>query len=168
MKRIAYIQTCGSLGTMSIEINVKMDREITKNDENNAYNSINELKDKLFEETYLLKSNWKEQQDTTKANILALFENRSIYIEPCRNEYFGDDYYGKTHPWYIVTTSKGRIKIGWRKRVLNIDWKGSEISKTADDLFPNEDVTKWETGIHAWSYEKAKEYIDKLLNDENL
>jgi len=31
-------------------------------------------------------------------------------------------------------------------------------------LFPNEDVTKESRMIHAWGYEKAKEYVDVLMN----
>lgn len=66
-------------------------------------------------------------------------------------------------PWLKVQTHKGTIVIGWRKRVINIDWKDSNITGSADDLFPAEDVTKVDKLIHAWGYEKAKEYLAKLL-----
>jgi len=66
-------------------------------------------------------------------------------------------------PWLKVATHKGTIVIGWRKRVINIDWSESNIAGSANDLFPAEDVTKDGKLIHAWGYEKAKEYLAKLL-----
>ena len=67
------------------------------------------------------------------------------------------------NPWFLVTTQKGNIKIGWRKRVIVIDWEDSDIKEMAEDLFKNEDTTKYKFYIHAWGYDKAKEYISKLL-----
>jgi len=80
-----------------------------------------------------------------------------IYVKQIPSEYSSNDFI----PWLIVTTSKGPIKIGWRKRVINIDWSESDIQDT--DLFPNEDVTKGDKYIHAWGYEKAKSYIETLM-----
>lgn len=80
-----------------------------------------------------------------------------IYVKQIPSEYSSNDFI----PWLIVTTSKGPIKIGWRKRVINIDWSESNIQDT--DLFPDEDVTKGERYIHAWSYEDAKRYVGILM-----
>jgi hypothetical protein len=66
-------------------------------------------------------------------------------------------------PWLKVATARGYIIIGWRKRVIEISWDESFIKETASDLFPDEDVTKSGKLIHAWGYEKAKEYLAKLL-----
>lgn len=66
-------------------------------------------------------------------------------------------------PWLIVTTQVGDIKIGWRKSVINIDWSATKDTCTAGVLFPNEDVTKEDRLIHAWSQEKAKAYIHAIL-----
>ena len=65
--------------------------------------------------------------------------------------------------WYNVTTAIGVVKIGWRKRVIGIDWTQTVLGRSAADLFPDEDVTKVGTMIHAWSYEKAEEYLHALL-----
>ena len=65
-------------------------------------------------------------------------------------------------PWFVVTSPVGRIEIGWRKSVMSIEWKGTTVKQSGNELFPDEDVTKWETGIHAWSPLKATEYLRRL------
>lgn len=67
------------------------------------------------------------------------------------------------NPWLKVQTFRGPITIGWRKRVINIDWSESNIALSANDLFPSEDVTKGDKYIHAWGYEKAKAYLAVLM-----
>lgn len=64
----------------------------------------------------------------------------------------------ESSPWWLVRTSFGLVKIGWRKRVLNIDWSDTSIREivTADD------VTKEPTMCHAWSELKAVEYLKSL------
>jgi hypothetical protein len=60
--------------------------------------------------------------------------------------------------WYNVNTKYGTgILIGWRKRVININW--SQWGYDFTYLFPDEDVTKWKGGIHAWSENKAIVYL---------
>jgi len=93
------------------------------------------------------------------------------------NEYYLDQDDPYTSPWALIKTYKGDIKVGWRKRVINIDWKDLYDKKIAntnekdyeirwsingEKLFANEDVTKSEHMIHAWSLEKAVEYITKI------
>lgn len=63
-------------------------------------------------------------------------------------------------PWFAVHTLYGIIKIGWRKRVINIDWSGTGAS--FPDLFQDEDVTHEPNLVHAWGYEKAGVYLARL------
>lgn len=67
------------------------------------------------------------------------------------------------YPWYLVATNRGIIKVGWRKRVIELNWEGSFIEQSAVGLFPNEDVTRSGRLIHTWSYEKLLEYVQILL-----
>lgn len=67
-------------------------------------------------------------------------------------------------PWFIVLTPVGKIKIGWRKRVLQIEWNETKGTKISSELFQSEDVTKEEKMIHAWSYVDAKRYIETIIN----
>ena len=83
-------------------------------------------------------------------------------------------------PWFLFHTSDGDILIGWRKRVISIEWQ--ENFKPFDmAIFNSENVTKWcgdagisykriragtlptcaKRGIHAWGTEKAIEYLRK-------
>jgi hypothetical protein len=61
-------------------------------------------------------------------------------------------------PWYLVKTAVGTFKIGWRKRVINIDWSKTNLQHVMS-LFTKEDVTKNNWCIHAWGTEKAIEYL---------
>ena len=64
-------------------------------------------------------------------------------------------------PWFLCHTPDGDIEIGWRKRVISIEWKDN--FKPFDmSIFDREDVTKWERGIHAWGNNKAYEYLKKV------
>jgi hypothetical protein len=53
------------------------------------------------------------------------------------------------------------FKLGWRKRVISIDWSRTNVS--LPDLFEGEDVTRDDTMIHAWGYDKCAEYLKKLV-----
>lgn len=88
-----------------------------------------------------------------------------IFVEEIPNGYCRD-YCCKHLPWFIVTTNVGRIKIGCRKRVIEIDWSDAPGTKTADELFASEDVTKGERSIHAWGLPKAAEYVRAILSPE--
>jgi len=64
-------------------------------------------------------------------------------------------------PWFNINTqATGRICIGWRNRVINIDWSDSDVN--LQELFEQEDVTKGPHFIHAWSKEDAIAYLIKI------
>lgn len=71
------------------------------------------------------------------------------------NEYNGDFY----SPWLLIETQYGMIEIGWRKRVIQIDWSHTNVRK----IISNDDVTKNETFIHAHSNAKAVEYLSHWI-----
>lgn len=92
--------------------------------------------------------------------IFTLAEIGSIEWYRLENNYWPayPSYFALRTPWYLVKTDFGLIKIGWRKRVINIDWSDTGIRHvvTADE------VTKNETMVHAWTKEKAIEYLKSL------
>ncbi|HRY60067.1 MAG TPA: hypothetical protein P5096_01670 [Patescibacteria group bacterium] len=86
----------------------------------------------------------------------------NIEMTVVRNEYCSCSY---CDPWFEISTELGIVKIGWRKRVINIDC--SSIIKNGaklnlEKLFTKEDVTKDNDYIHAWGYEKATEYLRQI------
>jgi hypothetical protein len=84
-----------------------------------------------------------------------------IYIEQIPDEYSRR----KWMPWLMVTTPRGHFKVGWRKRVIELDWSKTNIHTCGtSSLFEKEDVTKDERYIHAWSYAKLVEYL-RILKD---
>lgn len=127
---------------------------------------IDDACQKTMEDLLILrrKADSKVIENTEKATA-KLLECFPQYVS-C--EIIPNEYCGKAccidRPWLMVTTKKGKVKIGWRKRVINIDFTDSMILGTAQEIFPNEDVTKHKQIIHAWGYDKAKEYLEKLLS----
>lgn len=66
-------------------------------------------------------------------------------------------------PWFRAETEIGSITIGWRTRVIHIDWRDTSYKeKNILFLFRNEEVTKGGTFIHAWGKDKAVEYLRKI------
>ncbi len=74
-------------------------------------------------------------------------------------------------PWFLFHTIDGDIIMGWRKRVISIEWQENYKPFDMEKLFGKEDVTKWENngkrGIHAWGKDKAYEYLSKVLKTVN-
>ena len=103
----------------------------------------------------------------TRTRILACFGVRPIFVEEIPNGYCSNGCCA-FYPWFIVTAKIGRIKIGWRKSVIHLEWTDSALKKDAKEIFPKEEAwpgyetTQYDKVIHAHSYEKAAEYIDRL------
>lgn len=79
----------------------------------------------------------------------------------------------ESSPWWLVTTPVGVIKIGWRKRVIEIDWyatkyrvgEGLHFKDRPNDLIADvtaDDVTKGASYVHAWTYGKAVDYLSTI------
>lgn len=64
-------------------------------------------------------------------------------------------------PWWLVRTNVGCIVIGWRKRVISIEWKDTPIRK----VLTERSVTKDDTMIHAYGYVEALEYLTAFASE---
>lgn len=109
-----------------------------------------------------------EQVETSK--FKEVFEKagfQRIEMNPIHNEYCPTpSTCTGCAPWFLVTTEIGTIKIGWRKRVINIDWteatgKPTKLRKVPK-LFKKEGVTLGETYVHCYGWEKAQEYLGRI------
>jgi hypothetical protein len=105
---------------------------------------------------------WKKLWLKKAAEMLKESGFGTAFVEEIPNEYC------KCCPhkvWLKIQTACGIIKMGWRKRVLVLDWSQTVIHKTALQLFKDEQVTMDNYMIHCWGYEKATEYL-KVLQKE--
>ena len=122
------------------------------------------------EQNVLLDPRTKTEAENNKSELLSCFEGQEIFVEEIPNGYYGDDSTMQHIKWFVVTTKIGRIKIGWRKRVINIDWSDTVLSKlSGEELFANVESTKGGKSerdncyVHAYGVEKATEYVQHLL-----
>jgi hypothetical protein len=110
-----------------------------------------------------------EKTERKLKDCFALAGFEAVSMEPIKNGYWGkNDVMGA---WYNVRTPYGNIRIGWRKRVIEIAFDELKMApwhkKHSPDLnwmslFEKEDVTKSNTHIHAWGYPKAADYLQRL------
>jgi len=160
-KTASFLESSGT-GNFGVKILVSMDRDLTSGEKKEIDHQVEKIHDMLIYESKRLDPQLIEQAKEEKAKLIGLFDGHSIFVEERPNAYIHDPMF----PWFTITTKIGRIDIGWRKRVIVIDWSSTLIKKCAEELFPDEQSTKSVHMIHAWGYEKAKEYLDKLFTQE--
>lgn len=61
-------------------------------------------------------------------------------------------------PWWLVLTDFGPIEIGWRKRVISIDWSATNIR----GVVTTDETTKGLGHVHAWTMDAAVRYLTAL------
>jgi hypothetical protein len=154
-------ESLGRTASIGVKILVAVGRPLTPADKEAACDAGDILHKKLGHESVRQNAEIMAEVAQERRDLIGLFPC-PIYVKTIPNGYCGPDCCPH-RPWFIVTTPAGPITIGWRKRVISIDWSESDIIATADELFPLDDVTKSKHLIHAWEYEKAREYVAKLL-----
>ena len=107
-----------------------------------------------------------ERRKKSRAEVHAIFALAGFEVKrvwELANGYWPDhpDYDEVRTPWWLVDTDIGLVQIGWRKRVLSIDW-GDWGSCEVRALVTKDDVTKGDGMVHAWTTEKAVEYLREL------
>ena len=91
--------------------------------------------------------------------LLAGIDVKSFHQLP--NGYCGDQCCPH-RPWGLAETKYGLIKIGWRKRVISIEWSkelnihgNNTLAKDEQKTDKSCGTTSWENGVHAWGWAKA-------------
>lgn len=106
----------------------------------------------------------------TRRMMSFLYKDADYQFELLPNGYCRQDCCSHI-PWFLFHTIDGDIIMGWRKRVISIEWQENYKPFDMNKLFGTEDVTKWEDGgkrgIHAWGNDKAYEYLKKVLENVN-
>lgn len=98
--------------------------------------------------------------------LLRLSGIKPLAVYEIANQYWGQDSeVGRANPWWLVLTAAGPIVIGWRKRVISINWKDTYVRAKATI---DEGVTSELDYCHAWSYAKAVEYLTTLQSAFNV
>lgn len=93
--------------------------------------------------------------------------NETPAMTPIPSGYHETKIYG---PWYKVESAKlGPITLGWRKRVVHLDWSASKALADVDGnaLFASESVTTGEHYVHAWGYGKLRQYLRMLWEESS-
>lgn len=165
-----YSEVCHSeswidIGAFGVKIFLTKDSltSLEEKEKNEIYRKMEEIKEIVM--TAAAKKDPKRIESGKKERewILSLFDGQDIHAKEIPNEYCGS-YCCAHKPWFLVTTKAGVIKIGMRKSVVNIDWSQSDVKNTCHDLFSSEDVTMGERYIHAWSQDKAREYLNAIMS----
>lgn len=103
-------------------------------------------------ETWRLENNYWPTPDFSQENLSG--PNKEYHIESALR-------YAKLRqdsPWWLVKTPIGLMQIGWRKRVISIDWSECDVRV----IVTQDDTTKSETMVHAWSELDAAKYLGAL------
>lgn len=138
----------------------------TLNNIKNHFGNYDYEKEKMIfhhNDCYRMKIQEIQRQEFTDI-FQQIYNLEDLKFKPIPNCY--DRNYIGFAPWFIVSTPDGEIKIGWRKRVINISWL--DTYKPFTEIFENEDVTRGfdkyqdkERFVHAWSVDKCVEYLKR-------
>lgn len=85
-------------------------------------------------------------------------------VQEIANQYWPphSDYDEVRTPWLRVFTHRGVIVVGWRKRVIEIDWSDSVIERHGRDVVAQQANTHGPTLCHAYGWTEAAECLQRL------
>ena len=71
---------------------------------------------------------------------------------------------GRDDPWLLFIVKGGTFTLGWRKRVINVEWTVAD----ADPI--TEEDQKWIThslrNFHAWGYAQALHFLIRVVDQQ--
>ena len=166
-KKVTYIE---HMGGYSVRIEISgINRDLTKEEESAIDRARDAVDEALHKGETGADPKTHEKAAKDRNDILACFGPNAYYVEEIPNGYCSRGCCA-FYPWFIVTTPRGRIKIGWRKRVIHLEWTDSAIKAMASEIFPKEEAwpgyetTQYDKVIHAHSYKAAEDYINRLMS----
>ena len=157
-----YEESIGGDRATAIVLLVKMsNRKICDADQSGIYKGTAAIKLSLDTVSATMDPKGPETRARYRKQVEDIYKDAgvsAVYIEALPNGYCPSPCC-LNKPWFRVTSSIGHVVIGWRKNVMSIDWEGTTIKASGEDLFPDESSTKLNRGIHAWGTDKATEYV---------
>jgi len=163
-ERLYSKESCGSFGAFSLTITVGASKLPDLNREEireAAYKAAELIESEVMAAIIDENPENRKHYEAMRDGLVGLFPE-PIHVEEIPNGYCSR-YCCRHLPWFVITTTIGRFKIGWRKRVIQLDWSETNATGSAQGLFPAEDVTKGERMIHAWSLDDARRYINTVI-----
>lgn len=164
-KQLYKSEKWGEVHSLGIDIKIACPIPINDSMQRAAHEAADIIEQAITLEFHATDPESQARAAEEKKDLLNCFPVTPLYVKAIPNGYCNRACCAHL-PWYQVTTAIGVITLGWRKRVISIDWTDSDLIASAQALFPNEDVTKQGKLIHAWSYDKAREYIAVLLANQ--
>ena len=103
-----------------------------------------------------------------EAKLKAIFLLSGIELYACTPKH--NPYPGMNNLYGLIWdcwTSIGPMTVGWRKRVIEIQWD-TKAANPSKETFTTDGNITFEPGlIHAWSYYEAVEFVGKLGHYHN-
>jgi hypothetical protein len=146
-------------GFIGVKILVAVDRDYNR-EQDWLGDLAEEIRDRVWKGTVELNPETRAAMDRLEEEFRSLFPGH-VYMKRTPNQYCSQPCCISS-PWFIVTTPAGRFTIGWRKRVMSIDYSDTVVETPACVLFSDEPVTKEGRLIHAYSYDDARKYIKRI------
>ncbi len=137
-------------------------------DEDDFYKPARQIRKDIETVSAKLDPEGPAKRERCRAEIAGIYSAAGvgvIYMEELPNRHCPDPCCLNT-PWFRVTSKIGHVVIGRQRSVISIDWKDSTVKKTGEELFPEEKVTRWDVGIHAYGMGAVTRYIRRLHEEE--
>ena len=160
-KEVASQESVGQDWWIGIKVSVAHHRELSSDEQRECQKLLEAFKETVISETIRLNPKSQEESLAERRHLLACFAPL-VFVREIPNGYCSR-YCCKHRPWFLVTTTVGTFRIGWRKSVIHVEWTDTVVQETAEVIFPAETSTKFDKVIHAWSYDKARDYISKIV-----
>lgn len=141
------------------------DRDSRLNDVNDAVNdAVSSIYRKLNDAADIVDPKTLKSKSEERASFNKVFTEvfGSYHFVEVPNDYYKSELWNFRSPWMRVYTSWGVFLIGWRKRVIELSWEDTIFTGTAEELFKDQNTTKSNKMIHAWSYDELQAYLIRL------
>ena len=150
-------------GVAGIEINILTDATLEEMRSLWLGRGVNQIQKEVSEYFVKLSQELIQKKLERRRKFEGAFEKSglpAVYIEEILNEYWAetDVLERALSPWFICTTKIGHFKVGWRKRVIVLDWSKTDVKTEGRMIFPDYAGTVGDNYIHT-NWDTLPEHI---------